>query len=152
MTLGKRTKGRQLLVQALYAAEMSGTDLLDCLEQQIERRGPSPETAVFVRRLAAEIAANRADLDAKFSELLQNWDLARVGQVEQAICRLGLAELIHHPEVPARVALDEACELARLFCGEEAVKFVNGVLDRAAREALEQERGGDASPAVEEER
>jgi len=142
--LGKRTKGRQLLVQSLYAAEISGNDLQSCLDDQIERRGPAPDTVEFVRRLAAEIVANKRQLDGMLKGLFKNWDPARVGKVEQAIFRLALAELCYHPDVPARVVLDESCELARLFCGEESVGFVNGVLDRAAAEILKGEQNGKA--------
>lgn len=143
--MGKRTKGRQLLVQSLYAAEMSGKDLPGCLDDQVERRGPAPDTVEFARRLAADIEANRRELDRSLDGLLKNWDPDRIGRVERAIFRLALAELRFHPEVPARVVLDEACELARLYCGEDAVGFVNGVLDRARAEFEDREnRNGPA--------
>ena len=60
-------------------------------------------------------------------------DLERVGLLERLILTLGTAELRFSPEVPPRVVINEACELARSFCGEDAVRFVNGVLDRLAR-------------------
>ncbi|MBA4377118.1 MAG: transcription antitermination factor NusB [Gemmatimonas sp.] len=132
--MGKRRKGRELLVQALYAAALSGQDLQVCVDDQLERRDAPGDTADFARSLAALIAQHRASLDATLDGLLQNWDPERVGQVERAICRLALAELRYCPEVPVRVAINEACELARLYCGDEAVGFINGLLDRAARD------------------
>lgn len=135
--MGKRRKGRELLVQALYAAALSGQDLQDCVDDQLERRDASADTAAFARPLADLIARHRASLDAALDRLLQNWDPERVGQVERAICRLALTELRHCPEVPPQVVINEACELARLYCGEEAVGFVNGLLDRAARDAAD---------------
>lgn len=135
--MGKRRKGRELLVQALYAAELSGADLQDCLDDQLERRQASAETAEFVRPLAALIQKHRAELDADLNRLLDNWNPERVGNVERAIFRLALAELRHHPEVPPTVVINEACEVARLFCDEDAVRFVNGLLDRAARDVPE---------------
>ena len=133
--MGKRRKGRELLVQALYAAAISGQDLQLCVDDQLERREASAETAAFARPLADRIALNRASIDATLDGLLQNWDPERVGQVERAICRLALAELRYSPGTPPRVVINEACELARLYCGDEAVGFVNGLLDRAARDA-----------------
>ncbi|MDO9170755.1 MAG: transcription antitermination factor NusB [bacterium] len=142
--MGKRRKGRELLVQALYAAALSGQDLQVCVDDQLERRDAPGDTADFARPLAALIAQHRASLDATLDGLLQNWDPERVGQVERAICRLALAELRYCPEVPVRVAINEACELARLYCGDEAVGFVNGLLDRAARDLAATGRGGEA--------
>lgn len=142
--MGKRRKGRELLVQALYAAALSGQDLQVCVDDQLERRDAPGDTADFARPLATLIAQHRASLDATLDGLLQNWDPERVGQVERAICRLALAELRYCPEVPVRVAINEACELARLYCGDEAVGFVNGLLDRAARDLAATGRGGEA--------
>lgn len=139
--MGKRRKGRELLVQALYAAALSGQDLQVCVDDQLERRDAPQDTAEFARPLAVLIAKHRASLDAALDGLLQNWDPERVGQVERAICRLALAELRYCPDVPIRVAINEACELARLYCGDEAVGFINGLLDRAARDIVAAERG-----------
>lgn len=135
--MGKRRKGRELLVQALYAAELSGQPLHDCLDDQLERRQASAETAAFARPLADLIVKHRQALDADLDRLLDHWDPDRVGNVERAIFRLALAELRHGLDVPRNVVINEACEVARLFCSEEAVRFVNGLLDRAARDVSE---------------
>ena len=131
--MGKRRKGRELLVQAIYAAAVGGGDLQDCIDDQLERRRASAETAAFVRPLADLIGRHRDELDSSLDALLENWDPARVGQVERAIFRLALAELRFTADVPVSVVLNEACELARLFGDESMVKFVNGLLDRASR-------------------
>jgi transcription antitermination protein NusB len=129
--VGKRSKGRALLLQAMYAARQSGRSLTDCFEDQIELQRPAPETAEFVRELGRKVVNHGLALENSLGPLLANWDLARVGILERLILTIGLVELHHSPEVPPRVVLNEACELARTFCDEGAVKFVNGVLDRA---------------------
>ncbi len=131
--MGKRRKGRELLVQAIYAAAVGGGDLQDCIDDQLERRQASAETADFVRPLAELVARHRDELDSSLDDLLENWDPARVGQVERAIFRLALAELRFTADVPVNVVLNEACELARLYGDEGTVQFVNGLLDKAAR-------------------
>jgi len=131
--VGKRRKGRELLVQAIYAAAVGGGDLQDCIDDQLERRQASAETADFVRPLAELVARHRDELDSSLDDLLENWDPARVGQVERAIFRLALAELRFTADVPVNVVLNEACELARLYGDEGTVQFVNGLLDKAAR-------------------
>ena len=129
--VGKRSKGRALLLQAMYAARQSGRTLTDCLEHQIENQKPDAEAAAFVRALGAHVVNHGEALEASLGPLLVNWDLARVGLLERLILTLGLVELRHCPQVPPRVVMNEACELARTFCDDDAVKFVNGVLDRA---------------------
>jgi N utilization substance protein B len=138
--VGKRSKGRALLLQAMYASRLSGRNLTDSLEDQIERRESSAETAAFARELGRKVVNHGATLEKSVGPLLANWDLERVGLLERLILSLALTELHHSPEVPARVVINEACELAREFCDDGAVKFVNGVLDRAATD-LEREVG-----------
>jgi len=132
--VGKRSKGRAILLQAMYAARVSGQGLLVCLEDQLVRRESSPDTSQFARELAKKVINHGAGLEQEIAPLLTNWDLARVGLLEKLILTLALTEFHHCPEVPYRVVIDEACELARMFCDEHAVGFVNGVLDRAAVE------------------
>jgi transcription antitermination protein NusB len=129
--VGKRRKGRELLVQSLYAMEIGESALQDCIDDQLERRSASSETADFVRPLGEKIEANREMLDHDLDAVLENWDPKRVGAVERAILRMAIAELRFAPDVPEKVVINEACEVARLFCDEDAVKFVNGVLDNA---------------------
>lgn len=129
--MGKRRKGRELLVQSLYAMEISGSDLQDCIDDQLERRNASAETAAFVRPLGEKIAVHRDMLDRDLDRVLDNWDPKRVGVVERAIFRMAIAEMRFTPDVPQNVVINEACEVARLFCDEDSVKFVNGVLDKA---------------------
>ena len=132
--MGKRSKGRALLLQAMYAARISDRTLTDCLAEQLERRESADDTAEFAKALSKKVINHGADLEDRLGPLLENWDLNRIGLLERLILVLGLAELHHSPEVPPRVVLNEACELARSFCDEGAVKFINGVLDRAARD------------------
>jgi len=135
--MGRRRKGREVLVQALYAADVGGFPLARTLDDQLARREGADETSSFARALADKVTARLTAVDAWLASLLENWDPARVGHVERAILRLALTELGWCPEVPQAVAINEACELARLFADEQAVSFVNGVLDRAARQIVD---------------
>jgi N utilization substance protein B len=139
--VGKRSKGRALLLQAMYAARLSDRTLTDCLAEQLDRRDSADETAIFARELSRKVINHGPALERSVGPLLANWDLKRVGLLERLILTIGLVELNHSPEVPYRVIINEACELARSFCDEGAVKFVNGVLDRAAS-GLEREGPG----------
>jgi N utilization substance protein B len=147
--VGKRRKGRALLLQAMYASRLSGRTLTECLDDQLDRRESAPETAEFARSLAGKIVGHGRAAERSLKPLLANWDLERVGLVERLILTLAIVELRHCPEVPFRVVINEACELARQFCSEDAVKFVNGVLDRASAAAAREERAATEDPGTE---
>ncbi len=139
--MGKRSKGRALLLQSMYAARISDRGLTECLEEQLDRRDSGDETTEFVRALSRKVINHGRELEAALPPLLENWDIKRVGLLEKLILVMALAELHHSPEVPQRVVINEACELARSFCDENAVRFVNGVLDRAAHDVAPEAEG-----------
>ena len=137
--MGKRSKGREIVLQSLYAAQLSGVSLAVCLHEQLQRRDAADETAEFAQDLAAKVARHKIEREAELASLLQNWAPERVGVIERAILIVALTELHDSPEVPWKVAINEACELARRFCDESAVGFVNGILDRAATDLRSEE-------------
>ena len=144
--MGKRRKGREIVLQSLYASLMGGGDVPAVLEDQLLRRESAPETAAFARELAAKVKAHRAETERWLRTLISaRWDPSRVGALERCILLLGLTELRHSPEVPYRAVINEACELAHRYCEDAAVGFVNGVLDRAAHETYPDLAGRDAA-------
>lgn len=151
--MGKRRKGREIVLQSMYASLMGGGDVPAVLEDQLLRRESAPETAAFARDLAAKVKANRPDTERWLRTLISvRWDPSRVGALERCILLLGLTELRHSPEVPYRAVINEACELAHRYCEDAAVGFVNGVLDRAAHETYPDLAGLDAGslPALDD--
>ena len=72
-------------------------------------------------------------LDAELEPFLQHWSLYRLGVVERNVLRLGAWEMLHHPEIPAPIVINEAVDLAKYFSETQSGKFVNGVLDRFAK-------------------
>jgi N utilization substance protein B len=132
----------------MYASLINGGPLMDVLEDQLSRRESADETSEFARDLGRKVKAHAGELDSWLRSLVSaNWDPSRLGSLEIVILTMGLAELRHSPEVPWRVVINEACELARRYCDEKAVGFVNGVLDKAASEVYPDRSG----PAAEEE-
>ena len=85
---------------------------------------------------------HRAELDRHLSEAAKNWRVERMNVMDRLILRLGIYELVYTPDVPPLVVIDEALELARTFSTDEAVKFINGILDR-----LKDQTGRDARKA-----
>ncbi|MBM4118159.1 transcription antitermination factor NusB [bacterium] len=126
--MGRRRKARELALQSLYELEAPGKDAAAVLADQAGRRGSAGETRAYAAQLVAWARADAPRLDADIAARLQNWDLVRLSLILRLVLRLALAESRRAPEVPARVILDEAVELARKFDSEEAASFANGLL------------------------
>jgi len=91
--------------------------------------GADPFAWELVRGAFPHLAA----IDATIAEYSRNWRVGRIGRVELAILRLALYELMHCPQTPARVVINEAVELAKRYGDENSKNFINGILDAAAR-------------------
>jgi N utilization substance protein B len=136
--MSRRRKAREIALQTLYAEEMSGADWRAAFRDNVERRKPSEEAVEYAERLVERVIEEKPQLDERLKRRLRNWELERVSVIDRTILRIALAELIHCPEVPTNVIMDEAIEIAKKFSSADAGKFVNGVLDALAREV----RGG----------
>ena len=123
---------RHYAVQALYQWQMTGQNVSDIDNQFLAEQDPRTFEVPYFKDLVHGVPANLNALDERLSPLLDR-ALASVDPVERAILRLGAYELMRHPEVPYRVAIDEAVELAKLFGAEQGHRYVNGVLDKMAK-------------------
>ena len=95
---------------------------------------PGPARA-FAEILVRGVVEYRAVLDAEICEVAQNWSLARMATVDLTILRLCTFELLYLPEVPVRVSINEAIEIAKRFGTKESPAFVNGLLDKIAQKS-----------------
>jgi N utilization substance protein B len=123
-----------MVLQALYEAEFSERSPQDIVEEQVGRRSPSDETAEYARALFLKTMEKRADLDQIIHSLLENWAPERVSLVDRNILRFALAEVLYFPDIPARVIIDEAIEVAHRFSSEQAGGFINGLVDKFVKE------------------
>ncbi|MCU0641665.1 MAG: transcription antitermination factor NusB [Candidatus Margulisbacteria bacterium] len=125
--MGKRTTARRLAMQALYQAEMSGHDIAAALDNLLTEEPYIDETKKFARELAEAAWQNRTASDGSIAQLSTDWPLDRLGKVDLAILRLAVYELTA-TDTPHSVIINEAVELAKKYSGEEAGKFINGIL------------------------
>jgi len=126
-----RRRARQLALQALYQWQMGGQAADELCAQFSASTGFGKADAAYFHELVQSIVAGCTRLESRIGEYADR-ELARIDPVERAILLIGLYELEHRPDVPYRVVLDEAIELARRFGAAGAHKYVNAVLDRAA--------------------
>ncbi|WP_213993321.1 transcription antitermination factor NusB [Sodalis sp. dw_96] len=126
-----RRRARECVVQALYAWQVSHNDIAEIEVQFLAEQDVKDVDIAYFRELYSGTAAHAAELDQLMAPYLSR-QLDELGQVERAILRLALYELSKRQDVPYKVAINEAIELAKTFGAEESHKFINGVLDKAA--------------------
>jgi len=143
----KRRKTRDFLLQALYRRLLSGAEVRE-LQRDIEMSEFWPQLDhAFYRSTLAGVVDDVAGIEAALAPALDR-PLAEVSPIERAILQIGLFELIHRPETPLRVILNEAIELAKTFGGTDGHKYVNGVLDRLAQSLRPEEAAGNGRHGV----
>ena len=129
-----RIKARRNTVQALYEWFMTGKDVEDVIAEfeSDERKLAKADIAYFKDLLTGTIR-NNDNLDTRIMNLLDR-PVDELDAIERAILHIGCYELEHHLDIPWRVVVNESIELAKLFGAEESHKYINGVLDKVARE------------------
>jgi N utilization substance protein B len=126
-----RRRARRTALQALYQWQATGQDPGEIERQFIEEQDLARVDLEYFHELLHRVPALADELDPLLAPVLDR-PLAQVDPVERAVLRIGVYELRHRPEVPYRVILNEAIELARVFGGEQGHRFVNAALDRLA--------------------
>jgi len=124
-----RSRCRELALQILYQADMVG-----------HRQGEvarfwrhfyhGNKVPAYLQKLVDGVAAHQAELDELIRQHSEHWRLERMATVDRNLLRVAAYELIHHPEIPAKVVINEAVELAKRYGTEMSGAFVNGVLDQ----------------------
>lgn len=97
----------------------------------------------YLLKKTGAVAADLEKLDARINEVAQGWKTSRMGRAELTILRLALYEMRYDDEIPEKVAINEAVELAKKFGGEDAPSFINGVLAKLVKDGGEPEKAGD---------
>lgn len=133
-----RRRARRCLVQALYQWQLTNHDAEALDPQYFIDEGEGPVDRRFLESVLREVLERVDELDGLLVPLLDR-QLKDVDPVERAILRLGACELRFHPEVPFRVVINEAVELAKLFGAHHGHKYVNGILDRLAEKLRAEE-------------
>ncbi|HET7052490.1 MAG TPA: transcription antitermination factor NusB [Solirubrobacterales bacterium] len=123
----RRSDQRRDAVFACYQRDVTGRPLEELLA----------EARPFTRELAEAVDAGRAELDAAIAAHARGWELKRIAPLELNVMRVALYEIEHSEDVPDEVAIDEAVEIAKEYCGADAPGFVNGILGAIVRERQE---------------
>ncbi len=129
-----RTLSREIALVALYLIDLrKGGDSAvvdEALDPEGEFAGAATEVVEEARALVDGVLEQREGIDTALTAAAENWRLDRMAAIDRNVLRLGVYELLHREDVPPKVAIDEAIELAKKYSTEGSGAFVNGVLDR----------------------
>jgi len=128
----KRSQARRHAVQALYQWQVAGQDVGEIINQFLEEQTLESFEVPYFQDLLHGVPNHLGELDELLKPALDR-AIESVDPVERAVLRLGVYELRFKPEVPYRVVINEAVELAKVFGAEQGHKYVNGVLDQVAK-------------------
>lgn len=146
-----RHLGRIVALQTLYEQDFrreAGDDSFDLaatLKRNIGRYESTVDDKDFIERLVTGVAEREVELDGRLGPIAPEWPIEQIARMDRTILRIGLYELLYGTDVPPKVVINEAVELAKAFGGENSSKFINGVLGTA----LKQLEGATGSPETE---
>lgn len=128
---GPRRQGREAALQVLYFWEIGRTEPQAALDAFFAEHQPEAddEVVAFASRLVLGTVGEVEDLDAIIAQHSHHWRVERLATIDRLILRMAVWELRHDPDTPPAVVMNEALELAREFSTDDAVRFVNGILD-----------------------
>ena len=146
-----RHLGRIIALQTLYEQDFrhnagdTSMDLEAVLARNIARYEKTVEDKDFVERLVRGVNTKAAELDAKLQPIAPEWPIDQIARMDRVVLRMGLYELLYEQDIPPKVVINEAVELAKAFGSENSSKFINGVLGTALRQRDEENGRSDAN-------
>ena len=120
---------REKVVQALYAYELTHDPVEHVVGHALAGLENDKHSHAFAKRLVVEAIKHKAEIDKIIQAKVANWDFERIAILDRVILRMAICELKYFTEIPPKVSMNEAIELAKLFSTEKSGQFVNGVLD-----------------------
>lgn len=132
--MGGRHEARQWAVQFLFQRDFNAGDIESALAEFWQDKKSGDKARLFAEELIKGVESKKEELDRLIRNYAEHWDVKRMGAVDRNVMRVALYEMIHRPDIPPVVSINEAVEIAKDLSGVESGKFVNGILDRACKE------------------
>lgn len=132
--MGKRRKARELALQILYGLEISKGELPRTLSDFWESYPCNGEVRDFATKLATGTYDNLSFVDGTLKRYTDNWDISRIAAVDRNILRFAIYELLFLEDIPPKVTINEAIEIAKKYSTADSGKFINGILDKLKNE------------------
>jgi len=126
----KRSRARELALQFLYQLDLRGPDLLDEVKDFLKQEESDRSTREFALHLVRGTVEHLEEINTTIRAVAQNWDIQRMAVIDRNVLRMATFELYHCPDIPPKVAINEAIELGKRFSTQNSGGFINGVLDK----------------------
>lgn len=120
----KRRQARELALQALFQLDNHEITIEEAIGHVTE------ETDPFLTQVVTGVVNYKEEIDATLTDKLENWSLSRLPKIERTVLRIAVFELLYNKETPAKVVINEALEISKIFGDEKSSRFVNGVLSK----------------------
>ena len=135
----KRRIVREKVLQILYAYEWNNeslqpfsSEILSDVMDELDKN--------FAKELIREVLANVDELDKKIIQRVTNWEMNRIALIDKILLRIGICELLHFPDIPPKVSINESIEIAKEYSTAGSAKFINGILDAVLAEEKKEGR------------
>jgi transcription antitermination protein NusB len=135
---GIRRQARMVALQTLYEYDMVHHEIHEVLQRHAEERNLLPKVVEYAQELAKGVCNHLVDIDAHIQSAAREWPLQQMARVDKNILRLAIYEILFDNTVPAKAAINEAVELAKLFGSDTSSRFINGVLGTIFHRAQQQ--------------
>lgn len=131
--ISSRRKAREITLEALYRIELANDDAEAILKDILNRGKPNLGTRSYAKRLTKETTSHLPEIDKIIKEVAENWEFSRIAIIDKNILRFAICEILHFDDIPPKVSLDEAIEIAKKYSTQNSGRFVNGVLDKVIK-------------------
>ncbi|MEL7834761.1 transcription antitermination factor NusB [Fodinibius sp. Rm-B-1B1-1] len=139
--MAQRREAREAVLQALYAIEIGKGKWKDVIQSVIKSQlSDDSETFKFGERLFLKIVNNQDEIDEVIKNHLNNWRLERLNAIDRLLLRMAIAEFLFYEQIPTKVSINEAIEIAKKYSTKKSGNFINGILDSALEQLQEDGR------------
>lgn len=143
-----RTKAREVALHILYQMEITKGEFEAIFTNYLEHNPQVQEVIEFAREISGGVIANAVPIDEIIKKHVKNWEIDRMAIIDRNILRLASYELLHVQEIPPKVSINEAIELAKKFGDVDSPRFVNGILDKIYKTEAGNKRDREKRDAV----
>uniref|UniRef100_A0A7C3YSF6 Transcription antitermination protein NusB n=1 Tax=candidate division WOR-3 bacterium TaxID=2052148 RepID=A0A7C3YSF6_UNCW3 len=140
MKKGGRRKARIAAMEILYRADLLGDEIEDLVKEVQKRFALTGDALFYLLRLITEIKKNRKKIDRMIKKNLKDWKFSRLHLLDKAIMRVATCELLFFPDIPPKVAIDEAIEISKEYTDDSGRRFINAVLAAIYKEIENENR------------
>jgi transcription antitermination protein NusB len=135
----KRRDIRIKVLQALYAYELT-KDPVEKIKKDLLLNEVDEDNKKFADDLIHYCLSNSESIDNRIKGKVENWEIERIALIDRIILRMGISELMYFPEIPPKVSINEAIDIAKDFCTKNSGKFVNGILDAILEDLIKENK------------